>query len=176
MLEAGLSRIQDKLALMPEDFEHYVYKEKKYLESLKEPSPVVSCKIKYVQALNDLAWYQLFQIAWSHFPLLIHSNLVSRKEWEEACEAVNTFATHVHSISSKMNMLTMNQTQICLGSAWTKYEKTLEYVGTLEVDLDIQKRWTALKTRIPRVLPAEHSYQVLKCSWWTGAPCRNASF
>ena len=63
MLEAGLSRIQDKLALMPEDFERYVYKEKKYLESLKEPSPVVSCKIKYVQALNDLAWYQLFQIA-----------------------------------------------------------------------------------------------------------------
>ena len=58
MLEADLSRIQDELALMPEDFKHYVNKEKKYLESLKEPSPVVSHKIEYVQALNDLAWYQ----------------------------------------------------------------------------------------------------------------------
>ena len=70
--------------------------------------------------------------------------MVSRNEWEEACKAVNTFTTHVHSISSKTNMLTMNQTQICLDNAWTKYEKTLEYVGTLEVDLDIQKRWMAL--------------------------------
>ena len=38
----------------------------------------------------------------------------------------------------------MNQIQICLDNAWTKYERTLEYVGTLEFDLDIQKRWTAL--------------------------------
>ena len=57
-LEADLSKIQDELSLMPEDFKHYIDEEKKYLESLKEPSSVVSHKIKYVQALNDLARYQ----------------------------------------------------------------------------------------------------------------------
>jgi hypothetical protein len=69
--------------------------------------------------------------------------LVSRKEWEEAREAVNTFATRVPSISSKTITLTMNQTRIRLDNAWMKYEKALEYVGTLEVDLDVHQRWTA---------------------------------
>ena len=42
-----------------------------------------------------------------------------------------------------MNTLTINQTRIRLDAAWAKYETALEYVGTLEVDLNIQERWTA---------------------------------
>jgi hypothetical protein len=57
-LEAELSRFQDELALTPDDFKSYCDEEEKYLEALKEPSPFVSRKIKYVQALTDLARYQ----------------------------------------------------------------------------------------------------------------------
>ena len=76
--------------------------------------------------------------------LLIYLNSAYRKEWEEAREAVNTFATRVPSISSKTNSLMMNQTRLRLDAAWTKYKKTLEYVGIIKVDLNIQERWTAL--------------------------------
>ena len=57
-LEAELSRIQDEFPLMPEDFKRYIQEEKEYLEALREPCSTVPRKIKYVQALNNLARYQ----------------------------------------------------------------------------------------------------------------------
>ena len=58
VLEAELSKAQKELALTPADFQQYLEDEKRYLNNLKEPSPTVSRKIKYIQALMDLDRYQ----------------------------------------------------------------------------------------------------------------------
>ena len=61
--EAELSKAQEELALTPADFQQYLEDEKKYLNNLKEPSPTVSRKIKYMQALMDLDRYQYVLIS-----------------------------------------------------------------------------------------------------------------
>jgi hypothetical protein len=53
-LESELSRF----ALSPKDFQQHFEQEKKYLEGLKQPSPNVSRKARYVQALNELREYK----------------------------------------------------------------------------------------------------------------------
>ena len=60
-LEAELLKVQSELPLTPDDFYRNLGEEREYLHALKEPSPTVSHKIKYVEALHNLDcyWYIL---------------------------------------------------------------------------------------------------------------------
>ena len=59
--EAELEVLQHQLGLTKDDFYDYLEAERKYLEELKSPSPLVLRKIQYVQALNDLRKCQYVQ-------------------------------------------------------------------------------------------------------------------
>ncbi|KAM6494952.1 hypothetical protein JOM56_009575 [Amanita muscaria] len=52
-LEAELYVLQNQLSVSPDDFTMYIEQEKSYLQGLEQPSPAVSRKIRYIQALND---------------------------------------------------------------------------------------------------------------------------
>ena len=63
---------------------------------------------------------------------------ISRKEWANACTAVNTLFTSICPIA---NVLTMNQTHIHVDTAWEKIECVTEYLGVIETELDIKTWW-----------------------------------
>ena len=49
--------------------------------------------------------------------------MISRKEWANACAAVNTLFT---SVSSTANVLTMNKARIRVDTAWEKIDCATE--------------------------------------------------
>lgn len=57
-LEIKLDVLQQRHSFTLDELATYVEKEKKYLQGLKEPSPTVSRKTQYVQALIDLDQYR----------------------------------------------------------------------------------------------------------------------
>ena len=69
------------------------------------------------------------------FKLSIHLITVSGKEWTNAHAAINTLSTFVFPTA---NVLTMNQACVCVDTAWAKIEHVTEYLGAIEVELDIK--------------------------------------
>ena len=66
----------------------------------------------------------------------MYPNPVFSKEWNEACTTVNTLFI---CVSSLPNVLTMNQAWIRVNTAWMKIKHAMEYMGTLEMKLDIKE-------------------------------------
>lgn len=54
-LQSELSQVCTELGIAGDQFEEYLLEEKKYLASLKAPSPITTLKTQYVQALNKLS-------------------------------------------------------------------------------------------------------------------------
>lgn len=53
-LESELHPLQEQLSITEDDFKQYVNHERRYLEDLQDPSPIVVREAQYVRALSDL--------------------------------------------------------------------------------------------------------------------------